>query len=134
MQHNGIDFGFWLDRNGDSQIYWTGANYGDHVCSCHFSEEGCFNEETLGKACNCDANKPSELSDVGIITNSTAFPITELRFGGLEFDSQSGFHTLGKLECSGKKSVESKPATCTSLKKHGFFKSGFYNVLSLIHI
>ena len=48
LQNNGVDFGYWLDRNGDSQIYWTGANYGQHLCSCHFTEKGCYDEETEG--------------------------------------------------------------------------------------
>ena len=128
LQIEGIDFGFWRDKNGDDQIYWTDSHFGEHVCSCHYSEEGCFDQETLGNTCNCDSNKPSELSDVGIITNSSALPIMELRFGGLEFDAQSAFHTLGNLSCSGKKTNEPKPVSCSSLKRMGYFKSGFYNV------
>ena len=112
LQIEGIDFGFWRDKNGDDQIYWTDSHFGEHVCSCHYSEEGCFDQETLGNTCNCDSNKPSELSDVGIITNSSALPIMELRFGGLEFDAQSAFHTLGKLSCSGKKTNFSKLVYC----------------------
>ena len=45
--------------------------------------------------------------DEGYIDNSTALPITELRFGGLHYNDQSGFHTLGKLTCQGK--VNGKP-------------------------
>ena len=106
LQIQGIDYGFWLDRNGDSQIYWTGSHHGQHVCSCHYTDEGCFDEENLGNLCNCDALKPSEMSDFGTITNSTALPITELRFGGLEVDVQTAFHTLGKLSCSGMKPID----------------------------
>ena len=76
LQEQGVDFGFWLDRYGDNQIYWTGANYGKHVCSCHYSENGCFDADNLGNTCNCDSIKPAELSDIGSITNSTALPIT----------------------------------------------------------
>ena len=94
--------GYWVDRNGQNQIYWSGENYGDHVCSCHFSEEGCVEEETLSNTCNCDSNNPIPLFDEGYITNSSALPITELKFGGLNYESQSGFHTLGKLSCGGK--------------------------------
>ena len=78
--------------------------------------------------CNCDAKVPSETSDVGIITNSTALPIIELKFGGLEYDAQSGFHTLGKLSCSGKKRPEEKPSSCSSLKKAGIFRSAYYDI------
>ena len=69
-----------------------------------------------------------ETSDVGIITNSTALPITEMKFGGLKYDAQSGFHTLGKLSCSGKKFPEEKPSSCSSLKKAGVFHSAYYNI------
>ena len=102
LQYQGIDLGYWLDRNGESQIYWTGSNHGDHVCSCHFTEEGCIDESSLGNTCNCDSKAPTPLFDEGYIDNSTALPITELRFGGLHYDAQSGFHTLGKLTCGGK--------------------------------
>ena len=128
LQDEGVNYGFWKDKNGEDQIYWTDSHFGEHVCSCHYTEEGCLDEETLGNTCNCDSNKPSELSDVGIITNSSALPIMELRFGGLEFDAQSAFHTLGKLSCHGKRTNEPKPASCSSLKRNGYFKSGFFNV------
>ena len=128
LQEEGVNFAYWLDKNGDSQIYWTDSHYGQHVCSCHYSESGCFEEETLNNTCNCDSNKPSELSDAGTIMNSTALPITELRFGGLSFDAQAAYHTLGKLSCSGKKSEESKAESCSDLKRKGIFKSGLYNV------
>ena len=26
--------GWWKDRHGEDQIYWDGANYGNHVCQC----------------------------------------------------------------------------------------------------
>ena len=107
----GINYGYWMDKNGETQIYWTGSNYGQHVCSCHFSEEGCAQEETLHNTCNCDSKGLSELSDVGTITNSSALPITELRFGGLLYDAQAGYHTLGKLICAGKKIEEPKART-----------------------
>ena len=78
--------------------------------------------------CNCDAKVPSLTSDVGIITNSTALPITALNFGGLVYDAQYGYHTLGKLVCSGKKYQEEKPSSCSSLKKAGIFHNAFYNI------
>ena len=124
----GINYGYWMDKNGKTQIYWTGSNYGQHVCSCHFSEEGCAQEETLHNTCNCDSKGLSELSDVGTITNSSALPITELRFGGLLYDAQAGFHTVGKLICTGKKFEEPKATSCSALKRDGIFKNGYYNV------
>jgi len=128
LQIQGIDYGFWLDRNGESQIYWTGSHHGQHVCSCHYNDEGCFDEENLQNSCNCDALEPSEMSDIGTVTNSTALPITELRFGGLESDVQSAVHTLGKLTCSGMKSIDPDvPNTIFSAyKTHGQYGKGKY--------
>ena len=128
LQEQDVNLAFWLDKNEDVQYYWTGSHHGQHVCSCHYSEEGCYSEETFNNTCNCDANIPSEIFDEGIITNSSALPITELRFGGLGFDAQSGFHTLGKLSCIGKKSGKPMATSCSSLKQQGYFKSGFYNI------
>ena len=131
LEEDGVNFGYWIDTNGDNQYYWTGSNYGKHVCSCYYSEEGCIEQSTLNNTCHCDAKVPKEMADDGVITNSTALPVKELRFGGLSFAAQTGFHTLGKLSCSGKKSddeANDKPVSCSALKKHGYFKSGYYNV------
>ena len=102
LQDEGVNYGYWVDKNGDDQIYFIGSNYDNHVCSCHFTEEGCIDESSLGNTCNCDSKVPTPLFDEGYIDNSTALPITELRFGGLHYDAQSGSHTLGKLTCGGK--------------------------------
>ena len=122
LQDGGINFGFWLDKYGESQYYWTGSHYGEHTCSCHYSEEGCFEEDTLNNVCNCDANKPTELFDEGTLTNSSALPVIELKFGGLSFNAQWAFHTLGKLSCSGKKTVQPK----------GNFQNGYYNIIYIL--
>ena len=105
LEDQWVTFGYWVDRNGQNQIYWSGENYGNHVCSCHFSEEGCVSEDTLNNTCNCDSNVPITLFDDGCITNSSALPITELKFGGMDYEPQLGFHTLGKLSCRGKVGV-----------------------------
>merc|ERR1712150_146004 len=108
-----------VDKNGEDQIYFTGSNYGNHVCSCHFSDDGCIDEATLSNTCNCDSKAPRALFDEGYINNSTALPITELRFGGLHYDTQSGFHTLGKLTCGGKNSVMYDNVIFTAYKNDG---------------
>ena len=105
LEDQWVTFGYWVDRNGQNQIYWSGENYGHHICSCHFSEEGCVSEDTLNNTCNCDSNVPITLFDDGCITNSSALPITELKFGGLNYETQLGFHTLGKFSCGGKVGV-----------------------------
>merc|ERR1712141_863609 len=126
LQTEGVNYGYWIDKNGEDQIYWTGANYGNHVCSCHFSEEGCVEESTLSNTCNCDSKVPAELFDEGYIDNSTALPITELRFGGLNYDAQSGFHTLGKLTCGGKNSVMYDDVIFSAYMNSGSFSGGDY--------
>ena len=102
LQEGGINLGSWVDQNGQDQIYWTGSNYGNHVCSCHFSEDGCDSDDILNNTCNCDSKNPAVLFDEGYITNSSALPIMELKFGGMNYESQLGWHTLGRLSCGGK--------------------------------
>ena len=102
LEDAGVNLGSWVDLNGQDQIYWTGSNYGNHVCSCHFSEDGCDSDDTLSNKCNCDSKNPTVLFDEGYITNSSALPIMELKFGGMNYESQLGWHTLGRLSCGGK--------------------------------
>ena len=102
LKDDGVNLASWVDQNGQDQIYWSGSNYGNHVCSCHFSEEGCILDDVLNTTCNCDSKSPAVLFDLGYITNSSALPITELKFGGMDYEPQLAFHTLGKLSCRGK--------------------------------
>merc|ERR1711892_443611 len=127
LMDEGINLAFWLDKNGEEQVYWDGAHFGEHSCACHYSEEGCVEDATYQNKCNCDAKIPQEVFDEGKITNMTSLPISELRFGGLPYDIQQGFHTLGKLMCRGKPE-EVKPDSCSALKLQGQFMSGYYNV------
>ena len=64
---------------------FIGSYYGDHVCDCHFEEEGCMEEATKGNKCNCDAVLPVPLRDTGLITNVTALPVSKLYFGEIRF-------------------------------------------------
>ena len=50
------------------------------------------------------------------------------RFGGLDYEAQSAFHTLGELICTGKKTILPIADSCSSLKRQGFFKNSYYNV------
>ena len=72
-------------------IHYSGSNYGNHVCDCHYEAAGCIEEDTLQNTCNCDSKLPVELSDSGTITD----------FGGLTYDIQFGAFTLGRLKCYG---------------------------------
>ena len=77
------------------------------MCSCHFSEEGCLEEDTRNTTCkdfikiflktidydilitgNCDAQALEMMTDLGTIRNKTALPIKQLQFGGLKYDLQ----------------------------------------------
>jgi len=91
----GVDNFFWEDRHGTNNSYFTGSNFGNHVCGCHEEEKGCVNHG----GCNCDRSFiPS--SDYGTITNTTALPIVRV-FGGLQHKVQSGAFRLGRLKCYG---------------------------------
>ncbi|CAG0889755.1 unnamed protein product [Darwinula stevensoni] len=99
-------YGWWVDRHGQRQYYWHGSRSGEHVCKCGISRD-CIDSSL---PCNCDAGAPQWESDVGAITNKTALPVTELRFGGLRFGSQKANYTLGGLTCRSKSSSASNPA------------------------
>ena len=45
--------------------YSSGSNIGEHVCSCHYEDNGCADEEIFLNKCNCDANLPVPLQDTG---------------------------------------------------------------------
>ncbi|CAG0885544.1 unnamed protein product [Darwinula stevensoni] len=123
LRVNDIDYAWWTDRHGDPQYYWVGSHAAEHVCSCGLSDN-CIDDTY---SCNCDAEAPQWELDDGAITNGTALPITQLRFGGLQFDAQKANHTLGRLVCRGKAASPDSPAeSCSSLRKAGHTHSGYY--------
>ena len=115
--------------------FFAGSNYGNHVCDCFYDSEGCIESETLMNRCNCDSTLPIPLTDTGtkkdvfclqsnifkgIITNTTALPVTKLYFGGLIYDVQSGAFLLGRLKCYGKNKVLALKACASFISKiHG---------------
>lgn len=127
LQDEDIDFAFWTDRHGEQNIYFTGSNKGFHSCDCQFTEEGCFEHESRDNTCNCDANLPTPLSDTGIITNTSALPVTKLAFGGLTYEIQEGAYKLGNMRCFGKAEVETG-SSCSALKLEGNTLSGYYDI------
>merc|ERR1711970_849611 len=89
LRDGDVDYAYWEDRNGEKQVYWTGSNYGFHVCDCHFVNYGsCLDEGVNGNTCNCDAMAPAPLTDSGKITNKTALPITKVFFGGINYSTE----------------------------------------------
>ncbi|CAG0896290.1 unnamed protein product [Darwinula stevensoni] len=122
-----IHYAWWVDRHGEPQYYWDGSKAGHHKCSC-----GLFGNCTdTNFPCNCDAKPPHWESDSGAITNATALPITELRFGGLQFEGQKANYTLGGLTCKGKIPPPKNPAqSCSTLRQVGNAHPGYYMVNS----
>merc|ERR1711971_1107059 len=98
-----VNYAFWEDRQGETNAYYTGSNYGFHGCDCHYEADGCIEEETKHNTCNCDANLPIPFTDTGTITNMTALPVMKLFFGGLNYELQSAAYQLGRLKCYGDK-------------------------------
>merc|ERR1719414_97700 len=125
------DMVYWQDRHGmDGNNYFTGSNFGFHVCKCHYTDEGCTNEQVMGNTCSCDANLPVPEKDTGTITNKTALPITKVSLGGLAYETQTSSFHLGKLKCFGKSDVN-EVDSCGALKKLGEMRSGYYNIMKL---
>ena len=127
LNDDNLNYGYWNDKQGDPQYYWDGSHNGEHVCSCFYQEEGCFEQNVKNVRCNCDAGVPEMKMDFGTITNKTALPITSLQFGGLVYDIQEAFHTLGRLKCWGRTAYKDG-SSCVAIKRSGQFHSGFYNV------
>ncbi|XP_076814580.1 contactin-associated protein-like 5 [Clavelina lepadiformis] len=94
------DYGSWVSRNGTRMKYWGGAaSRRDNYCAC--GETGtCVESDQL---CNCDKNNLPETSDEGYITDPDALPVTQLQFGDTDGSGEYGFHTLGALECTGRR-------------------------------
>ena len=71
--------GAWIDRSGERQTYFSGANYGQKLCACALEEptdnsttksNNCFSHP-FGpeKKCNCDISDTNLRHDKGYITN-----------------------------------------------------------------
>ncbi|CAG0902027.1 unnamed protein product [Darwinula stevensoni] len=120
-----IHYAWWVDRHGEPQYYWDGSKAGQHKCNCGLSG----NCTDTNFPCNCDANTPHWESDKGAITNATALPITELRFGGLQLEGQKANYTLGGLTCKGKIPSPENPAqSCSTLRQAGNGHPGYYMI------
>ncbi|CAG0893350.1 unnamed protein product [Darwinula stevensoni] len=122
-----IHYAWWVDRHDEPQYYWDGSKAGQHICNCGLSG----NCTDTNFPCNCDAKLPHWESDSGAITNATALPITELRFGGLQFKGQKANYTLGGLTCKGKIPSPDNPAqSCSTLRQAGNAHPGYYMIES----
>merc|ERR1712106_11658 len=121
-----VEIGSWTDCNGEDQIYFDGANYGQHLCGC-YSSESCSGQDIFGTTCNCDyAGAPYWLQDSGLITNMTALPISAFNYGYMQSEYQEAKVKIGRLRCSGQVEMKPSPSTCNDLKKMGETRSGLY--------
>jgi len=119
--------GAWINRNGDPEIYFDGANHGTHMCQCSL-DDSC-SDSSHGAVCNCDANFIPEMqADEGRITDVAALPITGFVYGDLVYESQIAQIEIGRLKCRGQKQMEPKEITenCSNLKRGGVDQSGNY--------
>ena len=92
--------GWWVSRDSLQMLYWGGASPDSRKCACGMTNS-CADPS---QACNCDKNDAVWREDSGLLTDRSALPVKELRFGDtgvLEGVDEKGYHTLGKLRCYG---------------------------------
>ncbi|XP_039271356.2 uncharacterized protein LOC120345851 [Styela clava] len=91
-------FAWWVSRNGEKMLYWGGAtSRSNYYCAC--GETGTCADKSF--KCNCDKNDAVLRTDEGFLTDKTKLPVKELRFGDMGGETETGWHTLGQLECMG---------------------------------
>ena len=96
-------FAWWLSRDSKKMTYWGGGKPGRDV-SYDGLTSTCWIKKTFARAgyrCNCDANDPQLREDSGFLSEKTDLPVRQLRFGDTGYNSEHGYHTLGKLKCYG---------------------------------
>jgi hypothetical protein len=108
-------YGHWLDREGEKQTYFYGANYGEMVCGCDQNNSCTYSPRQ--EKCNCDvATTRKWLSDGGHIDNKTALPITGFTYGFLSTGSKARV-TIGALTCQGQQSdITEHNLSCSMLR------------------
>ena len=55
-------YGWWVGRTFQPMYYWGGAAPGSGKCACGLDEKGCRGGKPT---CNCDADLPTQTSDMG---------------------------------------------------------------------
>ena len=89
---------WWVSRDSGQMKYWGGALPGSRKCACGMTNS-CADPS---KVCNCDKNDAVWREDSGLLTDKSAPPVKQLRFGdtgvfhGID---EKGYHLLGKLRC-----------------------------------
>ena len=87
----------WVSRDSCEMRYWGGASPDSRKCACGMTNS-CADPSQV---CNCDKNDKVWREDSGLLTDRSALPVKEVRFGdtGVYSDGtdEKGFNTLGKL-------------------------------------
>ena len=90
-------YGWWVSRDSAKMTYWGGASPGSGKCACGMTNSCAYSSD----GCNCDKNDNVWREDSGLLTDKTKLPVKQLRFGDNGSGREQGYHTLGKLKCSG---------------------------------
>ena len=118
--------GVWLNKVGEPETYFVGQHHGLHICGCGVNQT-CSDSEH--EVCNCDADQIPELQrDEGIITNSSALPITGFRYGEMKYELQVAQITIGRMQCQSQKKIEPNHLmdSCANMKINGNTETGNY--------
>ena len=98
VNHKGQKLIWWVGRDGKENLYWDASHRpSEHVCACK-KDLSCTRDL---HPCNCDAERQNWMSDVGLLSNKTALPVTEVHVGGLTGAHQKVVFELGPLVCGG---------------------------------
>ena len=127
LSANEDPIGVWLNKDGEPESYFVGAYNGQHICACGVNQNCSDSEHDY--VCNCDAAQIPEFQrDEGIITNSSALPITGFRYGELKYEAQIAQITIGRMKCQGQKQIEPDKLmdSCANLWINGNTETGNY--------
>ena len=96
------NFGTWQDRDGESQEYFDGSNYGLQVCGCKATSS--CRQSPVEVGCNNDAVPQIDewQHDTGLITNTSALPIASFTYDTKYlYQGHRAKVSVGPLRCWG---------------------------------
>ncbi|XP_069047172.1 uncharacterized protein [Lepisosteus oculatus] len=119
----GEEWGWWVSWDGRRMNSWGGTSTDSKKCAC--GERGDCDLGLL--TCNCDANDEVWRSDEGYLSDKASLPMREVRLGDTQdMPMEMAFHTIGKLFCTGQKTLDPVLESCAALKEAGFVESRRY--------
>lgn len=96
INHGGQRYSWWVSRSGEKMAYWGGGPSDGEGCTCKLTDS-CT---TAGALCHCDTNDNVWREDDGYVTDMNKLPVAQMNFGDTESSNESGYYTLGPLECT----------------------------------